>query len=303
MTMIETQSRQIENGIHKITKGDYHADPCGLPSLSASIARIAVAQSPAHAWLAHPRGGAARSESSDVMRTGTLIDSLLLGGDTEIVKVAANDWRTNAAKEARAAAEADGKIAVLAHQLGAAERAAAAIRDKIAAVGVRLDGEHQLTAVWSETAENGQAFQARARFDHLSADGLTIYDLKITGDANPAGPKLARHCVDFGYDIQAHAYVRALGLIDPARSGRVRFVNVWAEPAPPYAVLVTVPGGTMRELGARRWQQAVNAWGVGLATGYWRAYAEPGSPPVGIEAPPWTLDDAALVGGSQGITF
>ena len=36
---------------------DYHADPGETPTLSASIAKRIVNESPLHAWLKHPRLG------------------------------------------------------------------------------------------------------------------------------------------------------------------------------------------------------------------------------------------------------
>jgi hypothetical protein len=284
----------IDNGFHKISKAEYHADPCERPSLSSSIANVIVTRSPAHAWRAHPKGGNQREDESESMRTGSLIDSLILGGDTEIVTVKADDWRTKAAKEARDLAAAAGQLAVLEHKLDGARRIADAIKLGIEAAGIKLDGENQLTAIWPESA-GGVDFQARARFDHISADGLTVYDLKTTGDASPNGSRLARHCIDFGYHIQAHAYVRAVETLNPERAGRVRFRNIWAEAsilrsgvAP---VLVTEMAGTMRELGARRWNQACAAFAVGISTGQWRDYS---ALKIAIEAPAWALDDGTF---------
>jgi hypothetical protein len=282
----------IEDGIHKMPKADYHADPCVRPSLSNSIALILNTDSPAHAWLAHPRGGGVHRAGTAAMDLGSVIDSMLLGGDTEIVTVDAADWKTKAAKAARLEAQLAGKVAVLQAVHERAARAADIIRAKLISLGILLDGENQVTIVWSEEARNGQRFQCRGRLDHLSKDGLTVFDLKVTAKANPIGPSLGRHCVDFGYDIQGHAYLRGIEKLDPARAGRMEFVNIFVEAKPPYAIAITEPDGMMRELGARRWDHAVNKWGVGLATGYWHGYSEPGAPRFRLSPPPWTLDDS-----------
>ena len=44
----------MRTGIFTIPAADYHADPCEVPSLSASIASLLVNRSPFHAWSAIP---------------------------------------------------------------------------------------------------------------------------------------------------------------------------------------------------------------------------------------------------------
>ena len=45
----------MQQGIYNILAEQYHADPCVTASLSSSIAKILIEQSPMHAWMAHPR--------------------------------------------------------------------------------------------------------------------------------------------------------------------------------------------------------------------------------------------------------
>lgn len=42
-------------GLHRITADRYHADPMRVPSLSSTLARLVIDQSPLHAWTASPR--------------------------------------------------------------------------------------------------------------------------------------------------------------------------------------------------------------------------------------------------------
>ena len=51
------QAQSYEPGIHVWSHEEYLSDPCPEPSLSRSIADILMAQSPLHAWCAHPRLG------------------------------------------------------------------------------------------------------------------------------------------------------------------------------------------------------------------------------------------------------
>jgi len=295
----------IEDGIHKISNEDYHADPCRLPALSSSLARVVNERSAAHAWNMHPRGGGERTTPTAAMLAGSAIDSLLLGGDVDIVEIDAKDYRTQTARNARDAALAAGRVPLLVDDAAEMRETAEAVRRAIAAVGVKFDGENQLTLIWTERASNGFAFQCKARIDHLSADGLTIWDLKTTDSAAPR--RLGTKSVDLGYDIQAAAYVRGYEILRPELAGRVRFCNVWAELKKPFGVAVTTPGPTMRQLGIMRWEHAVNEWGHGLATGTFRGYPSGGVEPIAIECKPWAIEEAAAVvmpaGGTPDIPF
>ncbi|WP_242401117.1 hypothetical protein [Acetobacter okinawensis] len=42
-------------GIYDLPEAQYHADPCPTPSLSNSVARILLDESPMHAHFSHPR--------------------------------------------------------------------------------------------------------------------------------------------------------------------------------------------------------------------------------------------------------
>src|SRR5258708_36421550 len=103
--------------ILNVTEAAYHSDPCVRPSLSSSIAHTLVTQSPRHAWLEHPRLGGSKdsiAKRTKTMDEGQILHKLLLGAGAKFEMVVADDWRTNASKESRAAIEAGGKIAVLA---------------------------------------------------------------------------------------------------------------------------------------------------------------------------------------------
>ena len=62
---------------HAIPAKDYHADCCPVPSLSSSIARKLINESPAHAYLAHPKLGKGPNESTNSLSLGSLVHSLM----------------------------------------------------------------------------------------------------------------------------------------------------------------------------------------------------------------------------------
>ena len=106
------------NGIYTIPHDVYHQDPCPTPSLSSSVAKVLLRQSPAHAAMQHPKlnNNYVNAESSR-FDLGTIAHALLLEDDSSrLITIEADDWRTKAAKEARDAARAEGKIPILTKQ-------------------------------------------------------------------------------------------------------------------------------------------------------------------------------------------
>jgi hypothetical protein len=289
--------------------GDYMSDAISpVPSLSASTAKLLVGRSPAHAWSAHPKGGRFRGETSEAMRTGTLLDSLLLGGDTELVVLPAmlpnakkemvptnGKFLLQSAKDWRDAQLAAGKLPVDADEKKQAEESVAIIRENLLRDGVELDGENQVTLVWEEGG-----VRCKGRMDHWREPELTFYDLKVLDCAHPKA--VARKCIDFGWDIQAAAYTRALETLRPEWAGRVRFVILAVEHKPPHEVLVRNFAGTMRATGEHKWNMALKLWEEGLRARRWRGYV---GMEAGLEAPAWALAEMeeGLVGGSEGVAF
>lgn len=297
------------------TTPEYLADPAPEPSLSSSIAKVLLERSPAHARLVHPRLGGQRSASTDATDMGSLIHRLVLERGSEICRVDAKDWRTEAAKQARAQAREEGRIPVLSKQLGEAVKAAMAITVNLADAGVRLDGESEVPLLWQEQASMPRLAQAadrdpalwataaavtgmaphweppppiwaRGMLDHVVPryGWLHVYDLKTCESAHPDA--CMRSVARFGYDIQAHAYTRAAELVWPEYEGRVAFSFLFCEVEPPYAVTVAQLDSIMRERGRRRWERAVEIWSRCLHTDTWPGYA---TEPVTLESPGWIL--------------
>ena len=145
----------LEPGIYfDIPKGAYHADPCSSPSFSHSLARILLERSPAHAWAHHPKGGAQIRESTPEMDAGTMIDSLLLGGDQPFVESPFDDYRKKEAREWRDGAVKDGLLPVKKDDLLRFKVAAERIQANFRALGIRLGneavGKSQVTVIWDD---------------------------------------------------------------------------------------------------------------------------------------------------------
>lgn len=263
------------------TISEYHEDPCDVPSLSSSIAHILINKSPAHAWLAHPRmGGEKGNEPTKAMLAGTVMHKLLLGKGSHICVIDAGDYKTNASKSARDYAIEAGEIPILSKDMADLQIASVEIRRNLDNSGVFLHRDNSEVPI--EWTDDGVV--CRSMFDSYSRSERIVYDLKTTSDASPRS--LGRKVVDMGYDIQAHAYTRALEELT-GEPGRVEFKWVFCELEPPYSVTVCSPGASLRELGRVRWSKARDVWRECLRTNEWPSNYS--ADPVKLQAPPWAM--------------
>lgn len=263
-------SQKFENRFVQLTSDEYFADPCATPSLSSSIAHVLDTESPLHAWSRHPRLGGVKRAPTKSMDNGSLSHALLLGAGKEFEVIDAADYRTNAAKAARDAAREAGKLPVLADDLKVAEATAGELRKRFADLGIVLDGDRELTAIWTETASNGATVQCRGMMDHLKLP--RIYDIKSIRSANPTICR--KHVESYGYATQHAAYVSAVERIKPELAGRIEFIFVFYELEPPFAVTPVRLSGVFRQLGDRAWKRSVDRWEACLRTNTWPAYAD-----------------------------
>lgn len=269
-------------GLYDLPEERYHADPCVAPSLSASIAHLLIGETPRHAWTAHPRLGGQPGETSDKMDLGTVSHALLLQGLDVARVVDFPDWRTKAAKEARAAARAERKVPLLAHQFDAVAAMVRAARAQIEAHPEVCDGWEagapERTLIWRE----GTTW-CRARVDWIPEHGDAFYDVKTTsGSANPDlwVSLLYQH----GNDLRAAFYCRGLRALGLSDNPRYRFVVI--ETAPPHALSVIELTPAALAMAERKVAAAIDLWRWCLERDLWPGwparvcYVEP---PVGHE--------------------
>lgn len=276
--------------ILKCTEAEYFADPCAVPSLSQSIATTLVSVSPLHAWAKHPRlGNCEPLDPTAALDAGKVMHKLLLGAGAEVDVVEAKDWRTKVAQEARDNAYLNGRIPMLREAYDNAVACAAATRTGLARAGVNLDefdaAEPEVAIEWTEPGQYGDVV-CRGKLDKLllGENDAVIFDVKKSRDAHPR--VLGRRMIEYGYDIQHAAYTRAVQALRPDLAGRIRFLFLFLEDAPPYAVLPAVPDGPMRAHGEMRWERAVRTWERCLRSNVWPGYS---AGPVSLEAPAWAL--------------
>jgi hypothetical protein len=251
-----------------ISANDYHADPCPAPSLTQSVAKILLAQSPLHAWHAHPRlNPDYRHDDDTKFDVGNIAHKMLLGRGKEILVVDFNDWRTNAAKEARQKAADAGKLAVLGKHVARADAMARAAREQLELRGLgnlfSPLGDSEAVVAWQE----GPVW-LRQMVDWLSDDRVIFADYKTT-DESAAPAALARKMVNDGWHIQAAMGERGLTALsfEPAR-----FFFVVQEASVPYALNVVDVAGDALVMGRKMLDAAVSTWQRCVRADRWPGY-------------------------------
>ncbi len=280
--MAPTSNAQI---LH-VSEADYRNDRIGFDSISLnySIAKVLVTESPLHAKHLHPRLDGQPWTPTPESDEGLVFHSLLLEGGSGLSIIDADDWRTKAAKEARDAARAAHLVPVLAGKIDETKRAVEIIRSRMLDLGLELDGQSELPVAWTEKSAHGPVL-CRGKIDHVSTRIGRILDIKTTGW--PVSPEnCARHIYDGGYDIQFAANTSWLEKFVPDLVGRTKFVFVFCERNPPYAVTPVELDGQFKHLGRQRWQRAVERWAKCLRDKSWPAYV---SKVTTVEPLPWVF--------------
>lgn len=282
------------------TEEEYFADPCATPSLSHSIANILLSKSPLHAWSAHPRLGGApvpegeeeaeegeeeHPKSTAAMDAGKVLHSLMLGKGVDIAVISYDNYKKKAAQQERDAAIAAGRVPMIAAKYDVLVVAADKLRTRLAQAGYPLEGESEVAIEWHERGELGPIV-CRCRLDHVFMQQGRILDIKHVRSAHPE--KVARTFVDYGYDLQAHCYSRALAALMPQHAGRVDFTFLFLESYAPNAVLPAIPNGAFQEIGRLRWERALKTWEQCLHTQAWPSYVLRGNVAV-LEAPAYVI--------------
>ena len=189
MRNTERESDTVSRVIDGLPNAEYH---CAKALGSTSLKTLAT-KTPAH--FKYDQENPRHSPTFDL---GTAIHSLTLEDDESgIVVVEAATWTGKAAKEAQAAAYAEGKTPLLAKDLATARK----VRDSIMAhpiARLAFTGHRAEASVFWE--EDGLELKCRP---DAWLPGLLV-DLKSTRDANPNSfPRIA---YDYGYHQSAAHY-------------------------------------------------------------------------------------------------
>lgn len=261
----------MTGSISSISAAQYHADiMADRPTLSSSIARILIAESPAHAYANHPRLNSAYAPPVEQkFDIGTVVHQLLLDENARVEVIHFDSWRTKESQQCADAARAAGKTPLLAKDWARAQEIADAIRVQVAGLDVDppllTDGQPEQTLTWEE---NGVA--CRARLDWLRDDRAAIDDIKTTSKS--ASPDTwSRTVFSMGYDVQAAFYLRGVKAVTGAEP---EFRLAVCETSPPYALAVIGMSPAALALANDKLDWALGVWQKCLADDSWPGYAK-----------------------------
>lgn len=268
-----------EPGIYRdLAPADYFADPCPSPSLTQSIAKILIDESPAHARLAHPRlvppvaEDAAEEDTAEkydaVKAIGNAAHAALIGRGRDIAEGNFDSWRSKDAKTFKAEALASGKIVILSKHLARAQDMIKAASYQLDAAGHRdafRKGNGEVVLAWRE----GDVW-FRTMIDWL-VDTTKPYDYKSTGLSVAPHVVVDRPSLE-GWDIQAAMHERGLDALDPTNAGRRTFHYINQENEPPYALVPVRISEHDLTMGRKKLDYAIEIWRRCMELNTWPLY-------------------------------
>lgn len=264
----------------------YLGDPADTPSMTNSDGKAILHSSPREVWENNRRLNKnwEPGKSDNKFELGSVFhEHIMLTGDPYVI-VKANDWRTNAAKEARADALKRGKTPILKGHydtvIAMAKSFAEQCKDISAGEGVSLwdmiaRAKREQTIIFKD-----QAVLCRARPDLYDVETNTIIHVKTTAvDINPWNADRQAANMDWQFML---AHYEAAGA---AVFGSLpRQLVVIAKVAPPHLVLPLEFGPATLSLGRKERTLALTKWRACVSTNTW-----PGFPSKVIKAdiPEW----------------
>lgn len=268
-------------GVYTIPIEDYHRDPMPGGSLSSTGARKLLPPSaPAHFryWLDHGE------EPKQVWDVGHGAHNLVLGDGPELVRIDAEEWRSNAVKAEVAAARERGAVPLRPSDWDTVHEMAEAI--KAHPFAGRLfspeTGRPEQTLIWRDE-QTGVWCRALVDWLRHSIPGQRFLLVDYKSSRTAAPDNLGRMMADFGYHVQLGFYLagcRALGLAGEDAEALL----VVQETRPPYLVTVAQPDPAAMRMGAIRVRQALDLYAECVREDRWPGYSDD---VVLTELPPW----------------
>lgn len=274
----------LPRGVHHIDPDRYHADPCRIPSLSSSLARLILDQSPLHAWTDSPRlNPNFESKNTKVFDIGRAFHREVLGAGEDYAVVPENllssdgGIRSNAAKEFVANLRDQGITPVKQEEADAVRAMVRSARELLADLRMPIDPAHSEVTVLTEI----EGTWCRALIDNLPPGQPYFIDMKSCVDASPEA--CVKAVARYGLDVQLAHYRDCI----LAETGEDRIPRlVFVEKTPPYGahVVELYDGSHIADLkdpdrDPDWWEDARSKirdarfyWRQALETGRWRGY-------------------------------
>lgn len=270
------QIRITEPGVYDIPADAYHADAAPLPSLSAGGIKVLRAECPRIFWEQNRRlNPAARPVASDTFDIGTAAHLVYLEPGAiagAVVEVDAADWRTKAAREAKAEARAAGKVPLLPKDAELLSDMRAEFFANPVAVGAFRGGRAEQSMFWRDRAAG---VWCRARPDYMPDNHAYVVDYKTSTTANPRD--LSRIAYDQGWHQRAAWYLDGVAAVTGVAPEEYWFVV--QSKKPPHLVSVVKLDTFAIDAGRQECRAALDAFARCLAGGtdkkHWPGYRRP----------------------------
>lgn len=261
-------------GRYKHSMEFYHSDCCDGPSISSSEIAILATECPAKYWIQSSLNPDAKRENNKNFNIGTAAHLLLLEPHLfaeKVVIVGADDWRTNAAKDARERALKAGKTPLLTKELEPIQAMRDALMaDPVASLGLQ-DGQAE-QSYYAKHEETGIWMKARPDYDSEKANA--IIDYKTAADVNPK--ELSRAVANQSYFIRA-AFQKAV--IDAVTGRDNQYWFVAQEKEPPYLVTTFCLEDAAMGWGQILAAHALRQFAKYVKIGSWPSYSQAGKKP------------------------
>jgi len=245
--ILHPENVHLGAGVYRLPADVYHSDPAPEPSLSSSVAKVLISETPLHAWTASPRLNPDwEPEVKKAFDIGTAAHRLVLGVGEDFEAIpdgmlsADGGIRTKEAKEFVADCRNRGVTPLKEAEVEAINHIARKVGAALREMNMPIDPDHSEVAMLAKF----DGVWNRCMFDNLPPGKTYALDLKTTaGSVHPDA--LAKTVADRGYDISAAHYLRILKELT-GEERTMRFVFV--EKAPPFEVGVVElwSDGTMR---------------------------------------------------------
>lgn len=258
-------------GIYEMSDADYHRDPVEGGSLSNTEARRVLECPAKYKWFKE------HQEHKATFEFGHAAHRQVLGIGAAIAVCDFPDWRTKDARDARAAARADGASPVLAHEWETVQAMVEAIEAHPIAhrLLTAAGGKSEQAMFWRDVDPfTGRSVWLRSRLDRLPAVPTTtgrmiVADYKTA--ANASGTAFSRAAASYGYHQQAAWYLDGIRALLERHAA---FVFVIQEKTAPYLVNVVELDATALQIGRELNARALARWIECTDRGVWPGYAE-----------------------------
>ena len=248
-----SEAKELSPGIYDLSMPEY----LRLKLLSSSLCNLLLEKSPYHARYAMDHRD--EDDSNDASNTGTAIHDALLEGVDRIVAVDAENWRTKAAREARDAAQAAGKIPLLAHAvefIHEAVDAAKAYIERSQIAGVFETGNPEQTLIFEHDGVKG-----KCRPDWLTGE-MCLHVKTTKGTAQPDA-WIRGMLTNMGYDIATAFY----GLATDTEQ-----IFLVIEQARPFGCSLIGLSPAMADIARSKVARAIAIWRECEKSGKWPCY-------------------------------